>query len=76
MAGYKAFILLTKLLPTFLNTLPPNVWEKWASIIIAYPESSGIAGQVNAFVVVQNLIAIGEMEKVTRHDRSCVLAVF
>ena len=27
----------------------------------------GIAGQVNAFVIIQNLFAVGEMEIVTRH---------
>jgi len=29
--------------------------------------SDGIAGQVNAFVIIQNLFAVGEMEIVTRH---------
>jgi hypothetical protein len=35
--------------------------------------SGGIAGQVNAFVIIQNLFAIGEMEIVTRHGGSRVL---
>jgi hypothetical protein len=29
--------------------------------------SGAIAGQINAFVIIQNLFAVGEMEIVTRH---------
>jgi hypothetical protein len=29
--------------------------------------SGSIAGQVNAFVIIQNLFAVGKMEIVTRH---------
>ena len=49
-AGYKAFIMLKKLEPEFLNKLPTDVWKKWASIIIAYPESSGIAGEDETYL--------------------------
>ncbi len=39
-AGYKAFIMLKKLDPEFLNNLSTDRWEKWASIIIGYTENS------------------------------------
>ena len=31
--------------------------------------SGGIAGQANAFVIIENLFAVGEMEIVTRHAK-------
>lgn len=39
-SGYKAFLLLMKVEPIFLEQLDQNVWKKWASIIIGYPLSS------------------------------------
>ncbi|MBD2393585.1 hypothetical protein H6G11_04855 [Cyanobacterium aponinum FACHB-4101] len=35
-AGCKALYLLLNIKPNFVNQLPPSIWEKWASIIIAY----------------------------------------
>ena len=40
-AGYRALLLLMQEAPVFLNTIPADIWEKWAPIIIAYPISSG-----------------------------------
>jgi hypothetical protein len=37
--------------------------------------SGGIARQVNAFVIVKNFVAVSEMEIVTRHGGSRMLAV-
>ncbi|MEA2004286.1 MAG: hypothetical protein U9O53_05025, partial [archaeon] len=50
MAGYKAFMLLKKLEPDFLNTLKVDVWKKWAAVIIGHHESTGIAGKDNTFL--------------------------
>lgn len=50
MAGYKAFVLLKKLEPDFLNTLRVDVWKKWAAVIIGHHESTGIAGKDNTFL--------------------------
>ncbi len=41
-AGCKALYLLLKIEPDFVNQLAPHVWQKWASIIIAYPNYSDI----------------------------------
>ncbi|MGA2467702.1 MAG: hypothetical protein ABSH06_25570 [Thermodesulfobacteriota bacterium] len=38
-AGYKALLLLQKLSPQRLNELSDNEWEKWAPIILSYPDS-------------------------------------
>lgn len=40
-AGYRALLLLLQEAPVFLNTIPANIWKKWAPIIISYPVSSG-----------------------------------
>ena len=50
MAGYKTLIMLEKLEPEFLNNLSTNIWKNWASIIIGYPENSGIAGEDKTFL--------------------------
>jgi hypothetical protein len=50
MAGYKAFVLLKKLEPNFLNTLRVDIWKKWAAVIIGYHESAGIAGRDKIFL--------------------------
>ena len=49
-AGYKAFIMLRKLDPEFLNSLSTDTWEKWASIIIGYHENSGVTGEDVVFL--------------------------
>jgi len=49
-AGYKAFIMLKKLDPEFLNNLSTDIWEKWASIIIGYPEISDVTGEDETFL--------------------------
>ena len=49
-AGYKAFIMLKQLEPEFLNNLLTDRWKKWASIIIAYPEISGVTGEDETFL--------------------------
>ena len=36
-AGYRAFLLLKKKNPDFLNGLRPEVWKRWAPIILSYP---------------------------------------
>ena len=36
-AGYRALRLLLKELPDFISSLPPDLWKKWAPIILAYP---------------------------------------
>ena len=41
LAGYRALRLLMRLKPDTLATLSAADWEKWAPIIVAYPESSG-----------------------------------
>jgi hypothetical protein len=40
-AGYRALRLLLRLKPEVLVTLSAAVWEKWAPVILAYPESPG-----------------------------------
>ncbi len=50
MAGYKAFILLKKIDPAFLNSLSSDDWKKWAAVIICYSESTGFAGQDKTFL--------------------------
>ena len=40
-AGYRALLLLVQEAPVFLNTIPADIWKKWAPIIIACPISSG-----------------------------------
>ena len=37
LAGYRAFRLLKKEDPDFLNALRPDVWKRWAPIILSYP---------------------------------------
>ena len=49
-AGYKAFIMLKKLEPEFLNNLSTDRWGKWASIIIGYLEISGVTGEDETFL--------------------------
>ena len=49
-SGYKAFILLKKLAPDFINNLSPDIWQKWIAVIIDYPETIGLAGQDNTFL--------------------------
>jgi len=39
-AGYRALRLLVKEDPDFISSLPTNIWEKWAAIILAFPDSS------------------------------------
>lgn len=36
-AAYRALLLLLKLKPTALDTLPPKVWQEWAPIIVGWP---------------------------------------
>lgn len=36
-AGYRALLLLVKIDSTFVAQLSPEVWRKWATIIITYP---------------------------------------
>jgi hypothetical protein len=38
-AGYKALLLLQKLSPQCLKELSDSVWEKWAPIVLSYPDS-------------------------------------
>jgi len=40
-AGYRALRFLLRLKPDALATLSAAEWEKWAPIVLAYPESSG-----------------------------------
>ncbi len=49
MAGYKALILLKNLDPLFLDTLSPDIWSKWAEVILGYPESYHNAEQDNFY---------------------------
>ncbi len=44
-AGYRALRLLLQEDPQFVSTIPATVWEKWASIILAYPTSSGTGNE-------------------------------
>ena len=37
MAGYRALLLLQAEFPTYLSQLPPEIWSKWAHVIIGYP---------------------------------------
>src|SRR5262249_46563205 len=37
LAGYRAISLLFKLQPNVITTLSPEIWQKWAPIILAYP---------------------------------------
>ena len=41
-AGYRALYLLLQEYPDYLYVLSNTIWGKWASIIIAYPVSSGL----------------------------------
>ena len=41
-AGYRALLLLQKLSPDLLDTLPTETWQKWAAITIGYPELPGV----------------------------------
>ena len=52
-AGYKALLLLQKLAPERLNELNDEIWSKWAPIVLAYPESSGM----DAEEPMKNLVA-------------------
>lgn len=45
LAGYRAMRLLADEEPTTLQSLPAEVWRKWAAIIVAYPTPSGVHGE-------------------------------
>ena len=36
-AGYRAFALLLNIEPNYLSNIPALIWEKWSSVILAYP---------------------------------------
>ncbi len=36
-AGYRALMLILRLAPHELDTLPPEVWRRWAPILVAWP---------------------------------------
>jgi predicted NACHT family NTPase len=40
-AGYKGLRLILKEEPSFIFAISPDVWKRWASIILAYPTSVG-----------------------------------
>lgn len=40
-AAYRALRLLGQQAPDTFAALPPTVWKKWASIVVAYPTTSG-----------------------------------
>lgn len=42
LSGYRALLLLYQEIKDYVFTLPPAVWKKWASIIVAYPIYSKI----------------------------------
>lgn len=44
-AGYKALRLLVQDAPSFISTIPVDVWKRWAPIILGYPTSSGVGGE-------------------------------
>jgi predicted NACHT family NTPase len=44
-AGYRAFRLLMEEAEEFFLAIPADVWKKWASVIIAYPTSSGLGNE-------------------------------
>ena len=39
LAGYKALHLLSVKDPDFISIIPPNIWEKWAAVILDYPNA-------------------------------------
>lgn len=41
-SGFKAFCLILHQDPTFLETLPGDVWRNWASLILSYPVTNDI----------------------------------
>jgi hypothetical protein len=54
MSGYKAFILLKKLEPAFLDNLSTDIWKKWASVFIGYPENNGLTGRDKTYLELIN----------------------
>jgi len=40
LAGCRAFLLLLQEVPDFLENLPSEVWQRWASVIVAAPSSN------------------------------------
>ncbi len=40
LAGCKALQLLLQETPEFLDTIPSEIWQRWASVIVAFPHSS------------------------------------
>jgi hypothetical protein len=79
MAGYQALRLLAQEEPTILHSLPAEVWQKWAVVIVAYPTPVGVHGEEihQAFVgaayhhapeeVTRALLALIDKEN-QRHD--------
>jgi hypothetical protein len=41
MAGYRALVLLMKIVPEFIAKLPADLWKIWAPIVVSYPLNSG-----------------------------------
>lgn len=44
-AGYRALRLLLQEDPSWLSTISPEIWRKWAPVILAYPIPSGFGGE-------------------------------
>ena len=42
LAGFKALRLLMHQEPSFISSIPADVWKRWAPIILAYPQSNDI----------------------------------
>lgn len=51
-AGYRALSLLLQESPEFTISMSPDVWKKWAPMILAYPISGGIEEREHADVMV------------------------
>ncbi len=73
-AGYRALRLLIKEDPDFISSLAADIWKKWASIILAFPDSNseedndaqdkliGLAYQYAPDEIIETLITIIDKE--------------
>ncbi len=50
--GYKCLVLFNKYDSDTLESLSTTVWEKWAHIILAYPQASGISGTDQSYKLI------------------------
>jgi hypothetical protein len=52
-AGYRALFLFVNLQPDIIAKLPPEVWQRWAPIVLAYPIAINKATEQSHFTLVE-----------------------